>query len=41
MVTVEFVERGQGEWVITGVKPMVMGKEAGTPVPAANPHASH
>jgi Cu(I)/Ag(I) efflux system membrane fusion protein len=41
MVTVEFVERGQGEWVITNVKPMPMGKAAVTPAPAANPHAGH
>ena len=37
----EFVERGQGEWVITSVKPMAMGKEVGAPVPAANAHAGH
>jgi len=43
MVTVEFVERGQGEWVITSVKPMVMGKEPAAPAAAskANPHAGH
>jgi len=49
MVTVEFVERGQGEWVITNVKPMVMDKASApkpvpaTPVPApgANPHTGH
>lgn len=40
MVSVEFVERGQGEWVITSVAPMDMGKEA-KPAPAANPHAGH
>ena len=31
----EFVERGQGEWVITSVKP------AGQPADKANPHAGH
>ena len=35
----EFVERGQGEWVITSVKPIAMG--AAAPTPAANPHAGH
>jgi Cu(I)/Ag(I) efflux system membrane fusion protein/cobalt-zinc-cadmium efflux system membrane fusion protein len=32
-VVFEFVERGQGEWVVTAVKPM--GKAAATP------HAGH
>lgn len=41
MVTAEFVERSQGEWVITSVKPMAMGKEATTSAPAANAHAGH
>jgi Cu/Ag efflux protein CusF len=41
MVTAEFVERGQGEWVITSVKPMVMGKGAAAPATAADPHAGH
>ncbi len=41
MVTAEFVERQPGEWVITSVKPMTMGKEAATPAPAANSHAGH
>jgi Cu/Ag efflux protein CusF len=31
----EFVERGQGEWVITSVKP------ASQPAGKANPHAGH
>jgi Cu(I)/Ag(I) efflux system membrane fusion protein len=39
MVTFEFVERQPGEWVITSVKPMTMGKPAAAP--AANPHAGH
>jgi Cu(I)/Ag(I) efflux system membrane fusion protein len=38
-VSVEFVERSQGEWVITRVKPMVVGK--GVAAPAVNPHAGH
>ena len=38
MVSVEFVERAQGEWVITSVKPMTMGQEAGTPAPATKAH---
>ncbi len=38
-VTVDFVERQQGEWVITGVKPQAGGKAA--PAAAANPHAGH
>ncbi len=38
-VSVEFVERSQGEWVITGIKPIVVGK--GAAAPAANPHAGH
>ena len=41
MVTVEFVERQPGEWVITSAKPMVMGNEAAAPAAAANPHAGH
>ena len=41
MVTAEFVERGQGEWVITSVKPMEMGKGAVVSAPAVNPHAGH
>ncbi len=40
-VAVEFVERGQGEWVITSVKPMVMSKGAAAPAPAANAHTGH
>jgi predicted RecB family endonuclease len=40
MVTFEFVERQPGEWVITGAKPMVMGKAA-APAAAADPHAGH
>jgi len=31
----EFVERGQGEWVITSVQP------ASQPAGKANPHAGH
>lgn len=38
-VTVDFVERQPGEWVITGVKPQAGGKAA--PAAAANPHAGH
>lgn len=41
VVGVEFVERAPGEWVITSVKPMGMGHEAGTSKPAANAHAGH
>ncbi|WP_295754399.1 efflux RND transporter periplasmic adaptor subunit [Undibacterium sp.] len=42
MVTVEFVERGQGEWVITSIKPMVMGTATPAPVPpATNKHSGH
>jgi len=41
MVAVEFVERGQGEWVITSVKPMVMGTAAVAPAPAAKANAAH
>ena len=37
----EFVERGEGEWVITSVKPIAMGQGAGTPAPAANAHSGH
>jgi Cu(I)/Ag(I) efflux system membrane fusion protein len=37
-IAVEFVERKQGEWVITSVKPM--GAPAGKPA-AADPHAGH
>ncbi len=40
-VDFEFVERAQGEWVITSVKPIVMGQEAGTPASAANTHTGH
>ena len=40
MVTVEFVERGKGEWVITSVKPMVMGETVPAP-PAPNKHSGH
>lgn len=40
MISFEFVERGPGEWVITRVEPMDMGKEL-KPAPAANPHANH
>jgi len=36
-VDVEFVERGQGEWVITAVKPTGAGKSSAP----ANPHAGH
>lgn len=39
-VTVDFVERQQGEWVITGVKPLAAGKGASAPA-ATNPHAGH
>lgn len=39
-VSVDFVERQQGEWVITGVKPLPAGKGASAPA-AANPHAGH
>lgn len=38
-VTVDFVERQPGEWVITGVKPQAGGNAA--PAAAANPHAGH
>ena len=38
-VAVEFVERQQGEWVITSVKPM--GSATAKPADAADPHASH
>ena len=38
-VTIDFVERQQGEWVITGVKPLAAGKAP--PPAAANPHAGH
>ena len=41
MVTAEFVERSPGEWVITSVKPMAMGKGAAASAPAANPQAGH
>jgi Cu(I)/Ag(I) efflux system membrane fusion protein len=38
-VAVEFVERGQGEWVITGVKPLAGGSaSAGT---ASSTHTAH
>ncbi len=37
MVTVEFVERQPGEWVITSAKPMAMGAAA----PATNAHSGH
>jgi Cu/Ag efflux protein CusF len=37
----EFVERGQGEWVITAVKPLAAGKGAGAPAAAAGAHAGH
>jgi len=39
-VAFEFVERQPGEWVITGIKPVV-GKGDSRSSPAANPHASH
>ena len=39
MVTVEFVERQPGEWVITSVKPLAVG--AAAPAPAAGVNASH
>ncbi len=39
-VTVDFVERQKGEWVITGVKPQVAGKGTSTPT-STNPHAGH
>ena len=39
-VDFEFVERGQGEWVITGVKPLAAGKTSSAPS-GANPHAGH
>ena len=41
MVSIEFVERQPGEWVITSAKPMVMGNEAAAPADQANPHAGH
>jgi len=42
MVTAEFVERQPGEWVITSVKPMIMGSMApATGTTKANPHAGH
>jgi Cu(I)/Ag(I) efflux system membrane fusion protein len=40
MVTFEFVERQPGEWVITAIKPMLMG-QAPKPVAAPSPHAGH
>jgi len=40
-VKVDFVERQQGEWVITGVQSQVAAKGAGAPAKAANPHAGH
>jgi len=40
-VTIDFVERQQGEWVITGVKPLAMGKGSGVPAGGTNPHAGH
>ena len=36
-VSFEFVERGPGEWVITGIKPLASGRAS----PATDPHASH
>ena len=39
-VDFEFVERGQGEWVITGVQPPATGKASSAPA-GANPHAGH
>ena len=41
MVTVEFVERQPGEWVITSVKPMVMGAAAPASATAAGASTSH
>jgi Cu(I)/Ag(I) efflux system membrane fusion protein len=40
-VSVEFVERQPGEWVITRVTAGTAGKGGGAPAPAANPHAGH
>jgi Cu(I)/Ag(I) efflux system membrane fusion protein len=40
-VAVQFVERQPGEWVITAVKPLAVGKGAGTPASGANAHAGH
>lgn len=39
-VSIDFVERQQGEWVVTGVRPQAAGKGGGAPA-AANPHAGH
>ena len=42
MISAEFVERQPGEWVITSVKPMVMGSMApATGTTKADPHAGH
>lgn len=41
MVGVDFVERAAGEWVITSVKPMVMGAQAGASTSSTDPHAGH
>jgi len=40
-VAIQFVERQPGEWVITAVKPLAVGKGAGAPASGANPHAGH
>jgi Cu(I)/Ag(I) efflux system membrane fusion protein len=40
-VTVEFVERSQGEWVITNVVPQIADKEQAKAAPVVNPHAGH
>jgi len=39
-VSVEFIERQPGEWVITSVQPAASGKQQGA-APAAKPHAGH
>jgi Cu(I)/Ag(I) efflux system membrane fusion protein len=40
-VSVEFIERQPGEWVITSVKPVTASASAGTPAPASKPHTGH
>jgi len=37
----EFVERGSGEWVITSIKPIAVGKETGESASAPDAHAGH
>ena len=39
-VAVEFVERAQGEWVITTVRPMTAAAGVAAPAPA-NAHSGH